>query len=264
MMEIPQQRYMSYTSKSKSESHLLAELEKADLKVFGVEEARTLTQWQDTKIHNILRSLQKKGLIIRIKRNCYATERKISENLFAIATESIKPSYISFWTALSYFGFTEQQVPVVQLVSTKQFAALNVLRHRIQITTFKPKMFYGYRRVEGAVLAEREKTLVDSLYMPEKCGGLDELAKCFSNSWGHIDQKKLLKYTIQFGNSSLVSRMGYLVETLKLDGERFLKELISHKSKGYILLSPGNQRILSHNSRWRIIVNNKIKMEEII
>jgi hypothetical protein len=49
-----------------------------------------------------------------------------------------------------------------------------------------------------------------------------------------------------------------------LDGERFLKGLIPNKSKGYILLSPKNQRILSHNSKWRIIVNHKIKREEII
>ena len=264
MMEKPQRQYIDYTSKSKGEAHLLAKIEKADLKVFGVEEARTLTQWKDTKIHNTLRSLQKKGRIIRVKRNCYAPERIISENLFAIATESIKPSYISFWTALSYFGFTEQQVPMVQLVSTKQVAERKIRQHRIQVTTFKPKMFYGYKRIEGAVLAEKEKALVDSMYLPEKCGGLDEFTKCLINSWGQINHKKLRKYTIQFDNSSLVSRMGYLIETLELEKERFLKRLIPHKSKGYILLSPGNHRILSHNSKWKIIVNHKVKMEEII
>jgi predicted transcriptional regulator of viral defense system len=264
MMEKPQKQDIIYMSKSKSESHLLAEVERAELTVFGVAEARTLTRWKDTKIHNTLRSLEKKGLIIRIKRNCYAPERIISENLFAVATESIKPSYISFWTALSHFGFTEQQVPVVQLVSTKQVAENRIRQHRIQVTTFKPKMFYGYARIEGAVLAEREKALVDSLYLPEKCGGLDELAKCLSNSWGQINHKKLIKYTVQFGNSSLVSRMGYLIESLQLEGERFLKELIPYKSKGYILLSPGKTRILRHSSKWRIIVNHEIKMEEII
>jgi predicted transcriptional regulator of viral defense system len=111
MMEKLQRQYMNYTSQSKSEAHLLAKIENADLKVFGVEEARTLTQWKDTKIHNTLRSLEKKGLIIRIKRNCYAPERIISEKLFAVATESIKPSYISFWTALSYFGFRTKNPP---------------------------------------------------------------------------------------------------------------------------------------------------------
>lgn len=264
MMEKPQKNDMSYTSKSKGESFLLAMTEKADLKVFGVEEVRTLTRWKDTKIHNTLRSLEKKGLIIRVKRNCYARENTIAENLFAVATESINPSYISFWTALSYFGLTEQQVPVVQLVSTKQAKELKIGQHTIQVTTFKPKMFYGYQRIEAGVFAEKEKALVDSLYLPEKCGGLDEFAKCLSNSWQELNHKKLLKYTIQLGNSSLVSRMGYLIETLKLDGERLLKELFSHRSKGYILLSPKNQRILSHNSNWKIIVNHKIKKEETI
>jgi predicted transcriptional regulator of viral defense system len=262
-MEKQQKQYMSYTSKSKSESYLLATIEKADLKVFGVAEARILTRWKDTKVHNTLRSLEKKGLIIRIKRNCYALENTISDNLFAIATESIKPSYISFWTALSHFGFTEQQVPTVQLVSTKQVAELKIHGHGIQVTTFKPKMFYGYLRIEEAVMAEKEKTLVDSLYLPEKCGGLDELAKCLINSWGQINHNKLVKYTIQFGNSSLVSRMGYLIETLDLEGEKILPKLLPHRSKGYILLSPKKDRILSHNNKWRIMVNHRIKKEEI-
>ncbi len=263
MMEKPQKQDTSYTSVSKSESHLIARIEGADLKVFGVKEARALTRWNDIKIHNTLRSLMKKNLIIRVKRNCYTLKKNVSDNLFAVATESIKPSYISFWTALSYFGFTEQQVPMVQLVSTKQVAELRIDQHTIQTTTFKPRMFYGYERIEGAVLAEREKALIDSLYLPERCGGLDELAKCLSNAWGQINHKRLMEYTIRFGNRSLVSRMGYLMEALGLEEKGSLKRLVPHRSKGYIMLAPKNKRILSHNSKWRIMVNHEFKMEEI-
>lgn len=263
-MKKSQKRNINYTSISKNESRLLSDIKNADLTVFGVEEARTLTEWKDSKIHNTLRSLQKKGLILRVKRNCYTPESIVSERLFEIATETVKPSYIGFWTALSYYGFTEQQVPLVQLISTKQVDDLNIGQHRVQVTTFKPEIFYGYKRMEGFVTAEKEKALVDSIYLPTKCGGLDELAKCLSNSWEQIDHKKLAEYTIHFGNNSLVSRMGYLVDTLKLDNEGFIEWLIPHRSKGYVMLSPGNHRISGHNSRWKIIINHVIRMEEII
>jgi len=264
MMKNSQERNTAYTSISKSEARLLGVIKEKDLAVFSVEEVRSLTGWNDVKIHNTLRTLDKKGAIIRIKRNCYALESIVSERSLEIATEVVKPSYISFWTALSYYGFTEQQVKLVQLVSTKQVNELNVGPYPIEVTTFRPRAFYGYHRVERFAIAEKEKVLVDSLYQPDKCGGLDEFAKCLRNSWSEIDQMKLAEYTIRFGNRSLSSRMGYLIETLGLKVEGMTERVIPHRSESYVKLSPGNGRIVGHNDRWKIIVNHDIKMEKIV
>jgi predicted transcriptional regulator of viral defense system len=262
-MKKSQQRDTTYKSVSRNEARLLGAVRERDLAVFGIEEVSSLTRWERTKIHNTLRSLEKKGAVVRIKRNTYALEDVVAERSFEVATEVVKPSYISFWTALSFYGFTEQQVRTIQLVSTKQVEALRAGPHAIEVTRFGSGSFYGYGRVEGFAIADKEKALVDSLYMPEKCGGLDEFAKCLKNSWPEIDGKRLADCTIRFGNASLVSRMGYLMEALGLGDGRTTEKLLRHRSSSYVKLSPGRGRTVGHDGRWRIMVNHEIGTEGV-
>ena len=263
-MEKPQQRYADYSSISKNESFLLGIIKNAELTVFGVKELHVLTDWSDNRINNTLTSLEKKELLVRIKRNHYALADIISEHSFELATETIKPSYISFWSALSYYGFTEQQVTQIQLVSTKQFKDHKIASYIISITTFKPELFYGYTQVEDFVIAEMEKALVDSLYLPEKCGGLNEFVKCLVNSWKTINKSKLIKYILKFDNKSLISRVGYLIDTLGLENNNLTDQLFPYRSKSYIKLWTRGEKILSYNNKWRIINNHEIELEEMI
>ncbi len=261
-MENQKQQHIGYSSVSRNESHLLRLVEENDLLIFGVKELRSLSSWDKTRIHNTLFSLERKGRITKLKRDCYALEGSAGERLFEIATEAVKPSYISFWTALSFHGFTEQQPRVVQLVSTKQVHDIEFGSQRIQATIFLPKRFYGYRRVGRFVMAEKEKALVDSLYQPDKCGGLEEFAKCLRNAWEHLDKEKLLEYIIRFDNRSLVSRAGYMMDGLGLEGDKIKRILKAHRSDGYIRLDPKEQTILRYDRRWRVIVNRDIEWEE--
>jgi predicted transcriptional regulator of viral defense system len=261
IMKKSQQRDTVYRSVSRNEARLVGAISESDLAVFGIEEIASLTRWERARIHNTLRALESKGTVVRIKRNAYALEDVVAERSFEVATEVVKPSYISFWTALSYYGFTEQQVRTIQLVSTKQNEALRAGPHTIEATKFKSGSFYGYGRVEGFVIADKEKALVDSLYIPEKCGGLDEFAKCLKNSWPEIDGKRLAEYTIRFGNASLISRMGHLLEALGLGDARTTEKLLRHRSESYVRLSPGDGRTVGHDGRWRIIVNHEIMTE---
>jgi len=113
-------------------------------------------------IHNTLSSLNRKGHVVRIKKkDTYTLEDEFYDKTFKVITEAVKPSYISLWTALSYHGFTEQQVNVIQLVSSKQFDDLNVRNQKVEISTLKPGRFFGYKDIEGAVIADKEKSLVD-------------------------------------------------------------------------------------------------------
>lgn len=246
---------MSYTNVSRNESHMLQLIDGSDLLVFGGEELGFLTGWEKTRIHNTLYSLEKKKIVTRIRRNCYALTDRVNENLFGIATESVTPSYISFWTALSYYGFTEQQPSLVQLVTTKQLKDMVFGSHRIQVTTWQPKRLYGYKKEGRFVIAEKEKALVDSLYQPDKCGGLDEYVKCLKNSWEGLNKKRFAEYLVRFGNRSLVSRAGYLIETLGLDSEKI--KLEKHRAKGYVKLDPNGKEISKYDHNWKVIVNRE-------
>ncbi|MBS3817333.1 MAG: hypothetical protein KGY76_07205 [Candidatus Thermoplasmatota archaeon] len=259
MMKNSQEQSINYKTTSKNEARLLETIRSEGLLTFGVDEVKALTGWKKTRVHNTLSTLTKKGHLVKIKRNTYTLENEFFEKTFEVITDAIKPSYISFWTALSYYGFTEQQVNTIQLVSTKQLKELKIGSKSITITTFKPSRFFGYDNSQGFVLAEKEKALIDSLYQLEKCGGLEEYIKCLKNGYEGLDEQKFTKYLIRFENRSLISRTGFLLEELGLAEKETLKKLKEQRSKSYVLLDPGGDEIQDHNSDWNVKINREVQ-----
>lgn len=256
---------MNYNSISPLESQILQTVSNHNIIVFGVEEIKRLTNWNKHRIHNILQSLEQKKLITRLKRNHYVLTDHIPEHIYTIATETITPSYISFWTALSYYGYTEQQLTTIQLVTTQQKKPMNLSSFTIQPTTFQPKRFYGYyKNKENIIIATPEKTFIDSLYQIHKCGGLDEYCKTLQHAWHTLNQQKLVNNLLRFQNKSLISRIGYLIDQLLLPKTTCIKKLEKNKSQTPIKLNPTTTKKGLYNKKWNIIINHQIKKETII
>lgn len=253
IMEKEQRHDTKYTPISKNETAVVVAIRESGLCVFGVEEVRSITRWPVNRVHNTLASLARKGLSLRMKRDRYTLAEWVPERLFEIATEMIKPSYISFWSALSQYGLTEQQPAVLQLVSVSQSGDFTIGGHGVQITTWHPGRFYGYLGRDGYVMAEMEKALVDSLYQPGKCGGLHEYITCLDHAHDTLDMELFTGYLVRFGNRSLVSRAGYLMEALGMDAG----DLRGHTATGYVLLDPGKGRVGQYDHRWKVIVNDR-------
>jgi predicted transcriptional regulator of viral defense system len=246
---------------SSNEALLLKIVENSRLIVFGPEEIVELGAWNRTAANNALSSLCRKGIIVRIKRGSYALERDMRESRFSIATELVKPSYISFWTALSDYGFTEQQVSSIQLVSTKQVPDFKIGDVGVEVVALKPARFYGYVRNKDAVMAEPEKALVDALFRPDLCGGVQEVAKCLRNAWPQIDEEILTEYTLRFENRALNSRIGYLIERLGLKWSGAYR-LLAKRSLALVPLE-GSSRKGRAVARWRVIENIEIAEEDV-
>ena len=188
----------------------------------------------------------------------YTLEMDAGERLFEIATESVKPSYISFWTALSHHGLTEQQVMTVQLVSTIQDRGMMIDPYMVKVTRFKPERFFGYVREDRYAMGDVEKVLVDSLFLPDRCGGIDEFTRCLKRAWDGIDRNRFARYLIRFGNRSVISRAGHLMDVLELEGEEVRSMLKRYRSSGYVKLVPGRGEVRGHDHVWNVIVNHEI------
>lgn len=262
-MEKSKQKHTNYISISQNEAFLLSLVKTHDLTVFGIKELQSLSTWCRNRLHNTLFSLTNKHVITRIKRNTYTPTDKLYENIFEISTMVVIPSYISFWTALSYYGFTEQQIQTIQLVSTRQVKNLSLNSHTIQITTFQPREFFGYKKIDKFVIAEKEKVIIDSLFLLEKCGGLQEYVKCLRNAWPELKEKTFLQYLKTFDNRSLISRMGYLVEYFGLEKAQVIETLQQYKSESPIKLNPQKPRTGRYNKKWNILENDTLILEEI-
>lgn len=247
--------YKRYNSLSKHESSLLNAME--DFLVFSVKIVKRRTKWNESTIRNTLFSLKKKGIIQSLKKDKYVLTSRIPENLLKIATIVTAPSYISFWTACSYYGWTEQQIRTIQVVSAKQCPKIVIPSYgTIEITTTNPRRMFGYAKVNTVSIAEKERVIVDILHKPEKCGGMHEVRKCVKNAWGGVDKKKLLVYLKRFGNKALFARLGYLLDELHIRNSLetiFLKNM----PKGYTLLHKKEKGEARYTHKWRIIAYDK-------
>ncbi|MBI5002701.1 hypothetical protein HZC31_04915 [Candidatus Woesearchaeota archaeon] len=253
--------YKKHNVLSKHESLLLNAVDAFLL--FSVQKIKRVTGWKDTTIRNTLLSLKKKRTITAVKKDKYVLTTNIPEHILKIATTITAPSYVSFWTACSYYGWTEQQVKTIQVVSTKQFPTIKMQSYgEVETITVLPKRMFGYCSVEGISIAEKERLIVDLLYKPEKSGGISELKDCITRAWSEINQKKLFLYLKQFGDKALFARLGYILEERKLKNTMevgFLKNI----PKSYTPLYRENREDKEkgevrkkgvYNHTWRIVV----------
>jgi len=249
----------------KKEALLIASLLKNGLKVFTVQDAYRVSSIDKAQLYVLLHSLKRKGWVEEIEKGKYVVvsiDGLREASVFAIATSLVWPSYVSFLSALNYYGFTEQVPRCVFVVTTKRKDRVVFRGIAIRFVRFLPFRFFGYMRVEDFVIAEREKALVDSLYMV-KYVGLDEISKCLFNATDEISMEKLVKYAVMMRCKSLLKRLGFLLELLEVEVPQSLLEALRKDiGRGYSLLYPSKNKKGIYDKKWQIIVN--VPLEEIL
>jgi predicted transcriptional regulator of viral defense system len=208
----------------------------------------------------ILSRLEDHGFIERIEKGKYLIIPLDSEkgsytlHEFVIGSYLIEPSAISYWSALHYYGLTEQipRTIFLQTTARKKKSRLNVFGLDYQIVRIKTEKFYGLRKewIEEVPVSitDKEKTIIDCLDKPQYSGGIIEVTKALKT--GLLNQKKLNEYAIKIDNLSVVRRLGYLCDKLGLQ-----LALPPIKSKKYLLLDPTMPSKGPVNPKWRLIIN---------
>ena len=112
----------------------------------------------------------KNGVFIRLKNNFYVLdetwEKLAREDRFKISNYLQVPSYISFMTALSYYGMTTQvQRDFFESASLKRSAAFEARGTEFKYYKLKKDYYFGFVKVGGFFIATPEKALIDSLYL---------------------------------------------------------------------------------------------------
>ena len=247
-------KHKTYNYLSAREAELLNSVE--SLLPISLKQVQRLTGWNVSSIKNTLHSLKNKNILTHLERNSYVLTEKIPENIFSLACVIRSPSYISFWTACSYYGYTEQLPKTIQLVSTKQFPPLKVGEYTLDTTTFQSKNFFGYKKINHFAIAEKEKLLIEIIYKPEKAGGLSEVKKCLKNMWVEINQEILLEYLHRFNNQSCFARLGYLLEEMKISN-KITQELEKNLPLGFVKLNSQRKVSNKYDQKWRININDQ-------
>ena len=229
------------------------------------------------RVYRLIARLKEDRLIVEVEKGKYLLlglepEQVLSNPLF-IASHLVKPAYVSYWSALHFYGFTEQVPLTVFAATTKKKRPVTFHGFQFRFVTVQPHKFFGYQRERvgelPALIADEAKAIVDSLDQPRYAGGIAEVAKALRAALEVVDVPTLVEYANQMGNKSLGSRLGYLLESLSppVEGQRpeprpepcgepvepLVEGLICSASP--IKLDPTRPRNDHINARWQIVVN---------
>ena len=167
---------------------------------------------------------------------------------------------------LNYYGYTEQLVNTIFIVSPKKKKNLSLLGIYYKFIKTHEKKMFGLTEIKvndmSVQVSDKEKTLLDCLDHPEYCGGINEGIKGIWNSREEIDSVKMLAYAKKMGNSAVIKRLGYLLEILEMDKKISVRTLQKMIRKGFSLLDPLLPKKGQYNSQWNLIVN--IPKEELL
>ena len=185
----------------------------ADIK--GIDTAfhrRRLNEWQD------------KGYIKKLIKGYYIfSDLELNENvLFEIANRIYNPSYISFETAMSYYGLIPESVYGITSASTRRTYKFRTKIAEFSYRTITPRLFFGYTMVEYDnkcfKIASVEKALLDYFYINTKINGKEDLLSLRIDKnafFNKVNKTNLFSLLKKFDKKKLTKRVKLLWEIMK-------------------------------------------------
>jgi len=216
--------------------------------VFNIEDAIRIINKPRAYVALYLHRLEKQGLIKRIEKGKYALR---GVNPFVIASNVVFPSYISLWMAFHLHHLTTQLPLIIQVITPKQKKSLKFDDCDVKFIKLAPNRIFGYKKERAGLgymfIAEKEKAIVDSLYLYEG-PDFDDIR----NGLQDCDIKKLEEYALRMKSKALIQRLGYMLELEKIPIPESFKKLAYNKT---ILLHPNMPKTGVKDKNWKIIVN---------
>ena len=121
-----------------------------------------------------LNRMLKAGMLTHVERGKYA----MHADPYAVASNIVFPSYVSFVTVFSINQLIDQVVDRIFLVTSLKRRGTSVQGYPVRFISVKPRLIFGYRKIMRGgyqtFVAENEKAVLDTLYLP-RYGRLNHL-----------------------------------------------------------------------------------------
>jgi len=247
------------------ELKIILTLEEEGKTIFNTADAYRILKSTRDSVNSALYRLRIKGRIEEIERGKYLLipakagyRGKWAEMPFVIVSEIVRSYYIGFWSALNYWGMTEQVPSVTFVVTTNRKRNLEYGPLKFKFITFSKNKFFGI--VEEEIggekfrISSREKTIVDCLIYPKYCGGIDEVVKGIWEAQNELDFTKIIDYSKKIGTKVVIKRLLYILDILNIK-TNVNKEVLKD-DKGFMWFDPsGPRKAIEYSKEYGLIIN---------
>lgn len=139
-------------------------------KRFGNDDVARLLGITASSASVLLSRYEKQGYVVRLKRGLYVLASRWAsrndEELFELANIIQVPSYISFMTALVYWGVSTQlQRGYIESAAVKRTYTKKIQDVIFTYTKLDHGLYGGFKKINGYFIAAPEKAFVDCMYL---------------------------------------------------------------------------------------------------
>lgn len=237
---------------------------------FSIKEASAALIIPEKDIRIMLAYFVRKGWLARVRRGLYITvplgtvnPQEYKENPWIVAARVFSPCYIGGWSAAEHWEFTDQIFNSMVVFTLRKFRTKNM---RIQgtdyVLKFVKEKYFGKTKsvwIENikVQVSDPAQTIVDILDDPSLGGGMRNIRDIVETYFqsDHRDDALLISYIKTRGNRTVNKRLGYFIETLKIEAPELLKYCAKNISSGFSLLDPSIEAKGPFNSKWNLRVN---------
>ena len=165
-----------------------------------------------------MRNLIKKGWLVGGRYMLLPPEygpENLGENN-PIALAAAEPSYVGWWSAAAFHGFTTQKPMAVTVATQRQMPTRTIEGTEVQFIKIAARKFSGFKTYtiysRTAAITDPEKTVIDCIDRPDLAGGPAELTRIVYTAMGEIDYEKLVTAAMAMKSTALLQRLGFLTD----------------------------------------------------
>jgi len=201
--------------------------------------------------------LAKAGWLVRIKKGLYLVVTDLSAlaagnvSNFVISNALNSESYVSFATALNWYGMFDQLTKSVDAVTSGRARNYRFQNTEFRFFRVREKLFFGFaqERADGRIvnIAEREKIILDYLSVRRNAATVSLVFEKLKEHKNVFDFSKMIKYARAY-NLTTQRNLGFLLDAVGVSTDA-LREITGKKMTGF---SKMHRTAKTFNAKWRL------------
>lgn len=257
-------------SLSSQESKLILSLEWEKQPFLTTQHVKEILSVADDHARVILHRLVKKGWLAPVVPGIFElipAERGevafVDSNSLALGSVLVNPYAFAYSTAAYFYGLTTQAPTTVYLQTNRGKTHTITARGKSYRIVYVPiSLFFGIDSVNAygttVKMTEPEKTVLDCIFRPVTAGDIPEIVAMLWQGKNKYNWQTLVDYALKFHSQSLVQRLGFLLDYLKIEipiAER--TRLLKNVDKNFCYLGRPDKwgKGGKHNATWQVIEN---------
>ena len=176
-------------------------------------------------------------------------------NRYVIASHISNDAAVSYHSAFEFYGYSNQVFYETQVTSESRFRDFKY--DGVTYRRIAPRITGGITEINGTRVTTLERTVIDSINLFEKIGGLEELLRCLALI-PTLDEAALSACLAEYESGFLYQKTGYILSAFAASlglSDSFFAKCKSHLPKGKSYLSSESQGFIWHEE-WKLYAPN--------